>query len=232
LPGSFEAAISAINRLSWATDESHIIRCIEYWDVERRRYPHYEHCAVLVAEDITSRFLNVLALLNGQIPLIIIQLTALKVGNQIVLNFVRIMDKFSLRRDEEAETVSQAVVDREYWIKRSSSALLKVAEDCLQIVNQGADPQLSLAYNKGFIGLNDGVRARNFIHFRPRRQFVHVLVDVEDRDLWVKRFEDQELDAVKEGGRFLRVTLKPVDFENNISLVTELLRKAVDEYGR
>ena len=32
-----------------ASDESHVIRCIEYWDIERRRYPGYEHCAVLVA---------------------------------------------------------------------------------------------------------------------------------------------------------------------------------------
>ena len=38
-----------------ATDESHIIRAIEYWDLERRRYPQYEHVAVLVAEDVTSR---------------------------------------------------------------------------------------------------------------------------------------------------------------------------------
>src|SRR5882672_10038065 len=30
-----------------ATDPSHIIRCIEYWDVERRRHPGYEHVAVL-----------------------------------------------------------------------------------------------------------------------------------------------------------------------------------------
>ena len=41
------------------TDESHIIRTIEYWDIERKRYPQYDHCAVLIAEDITSRFLNV-----------------------------------------------------------------------------------------------------------------------------------------------------------------------------
>ena len=34
-----------------ATDPSHIIRSIEYWDLERRRYPAYEHVAVLVAED-------------------------------------------------------------------------------------------------------------------------------------------------------------------------------------
>ena len=33
-----------------STDEAHIIRTIEYWDIERKRYPQYEHCAVLVAE--------------------------------------------------------------------------------------------------------------------------------------------------------------------------------------
>ena len=36
-----------------ATDESHIIRTIEYWDLERKRYPQYDHTAVLVAEDVT-----------------------------------------------------------------------------------------------------------------------------------------------------------------------------------
>ena len=47
-------------------DESHIIRTIEYWDIERRRYPQYEHIAVIVAEDVTSRFLNVISLLMEQ----------------------------------------------------------------------------------------------------------------------------------------------------------------------
>ena len=36
-----------------STDESHIIRTIEYWDIERKRYPQYEHVAVIIAEDIT-----------------------------------------------------------------------------------------------------------------------------------------------------------------------------------
>ncbi len=47
-----------------ATDESHIIRTIQYWDIERKRYPQYEHAAVIVAEEITSRFLNVIQLFN------------------------------------------------------------------------------------------------------------------------------------------------------------------------
>ena len=31
------------------TDESHIIRTLEYWDIERKRNPQYEHCAVIIA---------------------------------------------------------------------------------------------------------------------------------------------------------------------------------------
>src|SRR2546427_7038490 len=62
-------------------DESHIIRCIEYWDLERRRYPQYEHVAVLIAENITTRFLNVIGLFNRAIPMIAIQLNALKVDD-------------------------------------------------------------------------------------------------------------------------------------------------------
>ena len=53
-----------------SSDETHIIRTIEYWDVERRRFPQYDHCGVIVAEDITSRFLNVISLFNGFVPII------------------------------------------------------------------------------------------------------------------------------------------------------------------
>src|SRR5690606_21168718 len=75
-----------------ATDPSHIVRAIEYWDLERRRYPAYEHIAVIVAEDITSRFLNVMALLSGSIPMIAIQLDALQVADHLLLNFVQVLD--------------------------------------------------------------------------------------------------------------------------------------------
>ena len=60
------------------SDESHIIRTIEYWDYQRKKFPQYEHCAVLIAEDITSRFLNVISLFNGTIPFIAIQMKALR----------------------------------------------------------------------------------------------------------------------------------------------------------
>lgn len=80
------------------SDESHIIRTIEYWDLERKRNPQYEHCAVIVAEDITSRFLNVLSLFNGFIPLIAIQVKAVIVEDKISLFFTKVLDetKFDL----------------------------------------------------------------------------------------------------------------------------------------
>lgn len=61
-------------------DESHLIRAIEYWDIERRRFPQYDHVAVVVAEDVTSRFLNVISLMNRTIPLIAIQLKGVEVA--------------------------------------------------------------------------------------------------------------------------------------------------------
>ena len=38
------------------TDESHIIRTIEYWDIERKRYPQYEHCALLLRKRLPGGF--------------------------------------------------------------------------------------------------------------------------------------------------------------------------------
>src|SRR5436305_9399232 len=83
------------------TDESHIIRTIEYWDIERKRYPQYEHTAVIVAEDITGRFLNVIRLFNGVIPLIAVKLQALRVGEQIGLVFTRVLDELPVTQVDD-----------------------------------------------------------------------------------------------------------------------------------
>jgi hypothetical protein len=79
-----------------STDETHIIRTLEYWDVERKRYPQYEHSAVLIAEDITSRFLNIIELFNGALPLIAIQLNAVQIDNTISLVFTTVLDERTL----------------------------------------------------------------------------------------------------------------------------------------
>lgn len=90
------------------TDECHIFRTIEYWDLERKRYPQCDHVAVLIAEDITSRFLNISSLLNGFIPLVAIQINAIQIGAQIALIFTVVLDhRLGLAPDEEENRKSR-----------------------------------------------------------------------------------------------------------------------------
>lgn len=71
------------------TDPSHIIRTIEYWDNEKKRTPDKNHIAVLIAENITDRFQNVISLFNKSIPMIAIKMVAFKEqDDNISLSFI------------------------------------------------------------------------------------------------------------------------------------------------
>lgn len=102
-----------------ATDESHIIRTIEYWDIERKRYPDFNHVAVIVAEDITSRFFNVISLFHTAIPLIAIKMTAVQnPDGTIGLLFTKVLD-LATPGDEEDDAPAEPT-DRDYWEKQAS----------------------------------------------------------------------------------------------------------------
>jgi hypothetical protein len=133
------------------SDESHIIRTIEYWDIERKRYPQYEHTAVLVAEEITGRFLNVISLFNGFIPLVAIQMQSFRLGDQVSLVFTTVLNEMRLGLVDEDEE-SQEVTDRSYWEKRGTKGTLEITDFLLKLVNEVA-PDLVLKYNKFYIGL-------------------------------------------------------------------------------
>src|SRR5687767_8469806 len=150
------------------TDESHIIRTIEYWDIERKRYPQYDHCAVIVAEDITSRFLNVISLFNGTVPLIAIQMQALQIGENITLVCTTVVDELVRGRVDEDEDAEAAPTDRAYWEERATKATVALADDLLQVVRQ-FDPSLELKYNKFYIGLSRDGQPFNFVQFRPKK---------------------------------------------------------------
>jgi hypothetical protein len=76
------------------TDETHIIRTIEYWDNEKRRWPQREHTAVLIAEHINRRFFNVIHLLSHSIPIVAIQVALLQTGDNKSLFFTKVLDTY------------------------------------------------------------------------------------------------------------------------------------------
>jgi hypothetical protein len=186
-------------------NESHIIRTIEYWDIERRRYPSLEHRAVIVAEDITNRFFNIIGLMNKAIPIIAIQLNAFGANDQLFLNFVKVLDLAETGEEEEPG--------------------IAVMDSIVEIVKPIAQPKLT--YNKGHIAV--GTSGKNFMwcHLRKGTHLLLVLRLDEDRDNLVMKLEEQGIEC-KKGIRpyITRVNLTMKELEQNKELMTEAIRIA------
>jgi hypothetical protein len=212
-----------------ATDESHIIRTIEYWDIERKRYPQYDHVAVIVAEDITSRFLNVISLFNGTIPLIALQMSALQSGDQMGLVFTKVMDQVERGLVDEDEEV-QETADRPYWEKRATKATLTIVDELLATART-IEPKYDLKYNKERICLSLDGRVDTTITFHPQKSRCRTTIRVTrsaDLDSKIEASGLDLMDYAEHTGRY-RIRLAPGDVIKHSSLLTELLKTAIDE---
>jgi predicted transport protein len=213
-----------------STDESHIIRTIEYWDIERKRYPQYDHTAVIVAEDITSRFLNVIALFNGFLPLVALQISALRCGDQISLVCTKVLDQMTLGFEEEEE--EPEVVDRSYWEKRATKDTVQLADRLLELIHTFA-PSVELKYNKFYIGLAQEGRANNFVMFQPQKNAVRIEVRMpraEDVETQISEKGLDLTDYTKWGS--YRIRLSKADAKEHSQFLMELMKKAFEEGGR
>jgi hypothetical protein len=206
-------------------DESHIIRTIEYWDLERRRYPQYDHVAVIVAEEITSRFFNVIGLFNGFIPLIAIQLNALEVNGFLTLNSTRVLDIQNLGTEEEDSP--SLVTDRQYWEARSTKQVLTVVDSLIELA-RSIHPDLVARYNKHYIGVGiDGV-ANNFITFKPRKKHVCLQIRLPQSQESDESLEDTELQLLEYDNRWknYRIQLGQKDVDAYRDLLLQMMNKA------
>jgi hypothetical protein len=214
-----------------ATDESHIIRTIEYWDIERKRYPQYEHTAVIVAEDITSRFLNVISLFNGMIPLIAIQMKALRAGNQVGLVFTTVLDQLALGLVDEDEE-AQELTDRAYWESRGSKKTVAMADQLLEIA-RAHDAALELKFNKFYIGLAKNGQPCNFVVFRPKKGFIRFEPRLKNSPETQERIEAAGLDVMDYDSRWgrYRIRLQPGEVEQNKQILAEVIAEAYAASG-
>lgn len=211
-----------------ATDESHIIRSIEYWDIERKRYPQYEHCAVLVAEDITSRFLNVVSLFNGALPIIAIQMQALEVGDHITLVFTKVLDELQRGLVDEDEDAISAPTDRAYWEKDKGTPKTVALMDRMFELVKEADPESELKYNKFYVGLIKEGRANNYVAFRPKKAFVLFEPKLPRTDETDAMLEDAGIETLEYDARWgnYRIRVTDADFKTHRDLVRTLIEKA------
>lgn len=213
------------------TDESHIIRTLEYWDIEKKRYPQYDHCAVIIAEDITSRFLNVISLFNGFIPLIAIQMNVYKFGDEIGLVFTKVLDEMPLGLVEEDEEI-QEVTDRDYWLKRGTESTVKMADEMLAIINSFKEGY-ELKYNKFYIGLARNGQPNNFAIFRPQKSSLRVELKLAKSDEIAQIIESNSLDELEYDKRWgqYRLRLDKGDISKKKDVLKDLLEKAEKSFN-
>ena len=209
-----------------ATDESHIIRTIEYWDIERRRYPQYEHCAVIVAENVTGRFLNVIGLFNGFIPLIAIQVHAVRVEDKIGLVFTRVLDELPMGRLEEEEE-GQEQTDRAYWESKGSAQTVRLADNMLDMIQRFA-PGYELKYNKHYIGLAKNGQPNNFATFKPQKSALRFEVKLPKAEETARRMEEPGLEVFGYDHHwgYYKLRLSSEDLSTHGDLLTQLMREA------
>jgi hypothetical protein len=213
-------------------DESHIIRTIEYWDIERQRRPTSEHRAVIVAENITSRFFNVLRLLNRSVPMIAIQLGAFKLDdNSIVLHAVPILNVVEETADpyvlDEAEPT-----DRTYWEKKRAPASLAIMDKIVGALKVGGVPG-DISYKKSNIPL--GASGSNFCWFHPRKTpgycNVQIKLTAESRDEKIALLQAKGIDASPRGAQSLAFSTTTKQLDDQLPAIVDLLKEA-EEFSR
>ena len=201
---------------------------------KRKRYPQYDHCAVIIAEDITSRFLNVVSLFNGFIPLVAIQMTAFRFGDDIGLVFTKILDEMPLGLvdEDEEKDIQPIATTREFWIKKGFGDALPLADKLLEILNE-IENSCQLKYTKINVRFIRNGQLIPYTRLRLRKQGHIVLILVaqksEEIDTLIENNDFDDMGYTPKGTRY-RIRISDEDFANKRELLKELILVAKKKY--
>lgn len=213
-------------------DESHIIRTIEYWDLERKRNPSFDHVAVIVAEEVTNRFLNVISLFNGHIPLIALKMTAVELpGGGVSLLFTTVLNVSRIEYEDEDDEGQYVATDRAYWERKSTPTTLGMADQMLAILRK-VNPKFELRYNKNYIGISENGLARNAVTMTPQKAGLRLRFRIEQSSETEEMARTAGLDMrdySPRGGGTYRFTLAPGEVERNNETLSKLATMAYSE---
>ena len=182
-----------------------------------------------MAEDVTSRFLNVLSLFNGTMPFIAIQMQALQVGDNVTLVFTKVMDEFSRGLVDEDEEADAVPTDRAYWEQRATTKETVALADRLLDLLHKFDPTLTLKYNKVYIGLAKDGRPYNFVSFGPRKNHIIFQLRLPQADELDRKIDEAGLELMNTvKGRRYRLRLTEEDIKSKSEILEELSKLAYE----
>ena len=208
------------------TDPSHIIRTIEYWDLERRRNPQLSHTAVIVAEQITSRFFNVISLFNRAIPIIAIQVQAIEVEGYLTLTFTKILDLSAVGEEDELQQAEPT--DRAYWESAANVDMLQLTDELVNLLEEVTNKSIQPKYNKHYVGLSVEGFVNNFVVFKPRKNAVVAEIRLPRSPLVDSMIADADLDELpyaSKWGRY-RVRIAKKTIQESAEILSELFKES------
>jgi hypothetical protein len=209
------------------TDESHIIRTIEYWDNESRRFPQRQHYAVLVAEHINRRFFNVIHLLSNTIPIIAIQASLLESHGKQSLFFSKILDTYE-EIDDGGGTTTE--VTRDVWIKKSKWTV-ETADHLFEICK---DKFISaeLNYVGAYIGINNSGYNYLWLHKRTQnKSLLGIRLRKEELHDKIKELLEQNNIPYNQRRKKFFITVNKQMIENNLETFQKIFDIVKENYS-
>lgn len=204
------------------TDESHIIRTIEYWDNEKRRWPQRQHYAVLVAESITKRFFNVIHLFSNSIPIIAIQVNMIEANNQKMLHFTKILDTYE-EPDDGTNEVNEA-----YWRKKAIWTI-DAAKQFLSSINDIFESPV-IRYLGRYIAINIAGNNYFWLHRKssPKSLFCFRVLDDDVEDV-KKLLNEQNISYVVKRDNF-RITADAEFLKTHAGMLRQIAEFVKDRW--
>jgi hypothetical protein len=202
------------------TDETHIIRTIEYWDIEKKKRPKRQHTAVLIAEKINTRFYNVINLLSHSVPIIGIQANLYRLGENVSMIFTKIIDSFEEPEIEE-ESGSTHGLD---YLKEKYPETGQVIELLTPVVvSSGKDNRIN--YRKNGATIFIAGTKRIVVNRRGNKQAsVQYKVSDEDRTSVEELLDANSISYDYKSG-YVRIWLNPSILKSTIDIHKQIIDK-------
>lgn len=207
------------------TDESHIIRTIEYWDNEKRLRPQRKHYAVLVAETVNKRFFNVVHLLSYSIPIIAIQVSLLQYKEEYSLFFTTILNTYEEVEDKNDQG---RVETKDFWIK-DAKWVVESAE-YLNDVYKNHSFDTKLGFTASYISVS--FFNTNRIWFYKRRKgksWIDINVKGNFQDAVCEKFDEKNITAIRKE-EFLCLNIDKNFLENNNEVLLFIAEKIKEQW--
>jgi len=202
------------------TDETHIIRTIEYWDIEKKKRPKRQHTAVLVAERINTRFYNVINLLSHSVPIIGIQANMYRLGDEVSIIFTKIIDSFEEPEIEEEGGASHGI---EYLREKYPETAEVIEILTPVVVNSCSDNRINHRKNGATIFVSGSKRI--VVNKRGNKQAsVQYKISDEDRNSVEELLDESAISYDYKNG-YIRIWLNPNSLKQHLEIHKQIIEK-------